>query len=168
VSVSDRVRIRRQRVSHTPRPVSHISVPPGPLFRVRVRTLFSYCSLNTPPCLPARRASKHARPALRPRSAAYALQIRPSATGRTFIDRAGLPDSYGRLTGVCSCLRLNKPCYFRPARIRQTWSRKETYVRSVSLGIPLQWADPPDGLNCWKDVLTSCWGSRRRAIVHQR
>ncbi|KAL4757745.1 Zn(II)2Cys6 transcription factor [Aspergillus foveolatus] len=28
---------------------------------------------------------------------------------------------------ICDrCLRLNKPCYFRPARIRQTWSRKET------------------------------------------
>ncbi|KAL4815762.1 hypothetical protein BDW67DRAFT_63309 [Aspergillus spinulosporus] len=28
---------------------------------------------------------------------------------------------------ICDrCLRLNKPCYFRPARIRQTWPRKET------------------------------------------
>ncbi|KAL6230252.1 hypothetical protein BDW75DRAFT_223221 [Aspergillus navahoensis] len=28
---------------------------------------------------------------------------------------------------ICArCLRLNKPCYFRPARIRQTWARKET------------------------------------------
>ncbi|KAL4808594.1 hypothetical protein BDV18DRAFT_132778 [Aspergillus unguis] len=33
---------------------------------------------------------------------------------------------------VCDrCLRLNKPCYFRPARLRQTWTRKETRLESL-------------------------------------
>ncbi|KAL4878074.1 hypothetical protein BJY04DRAFT_196680 [Aspergillus karnatakaensis] len=33
---------------------------------------------------------------------------------------------------ICDrCLRLDKPCYFRPARLRQSWTKKETRLESL-------------------------------------
>ncbi|KAL4778085.1 hypothetical protein BJX76DRAFT_344179 [Aspergillus varians] len=52
---------------------------------------------------------------------------------------------------ICDrCARLNKPCYFRPARLRQTWTRKETRLESLEkrvdqlLGQPAQSQSSPD------------------------
>ncbi|KAL4996673.1 hypothetical protein BDV10DRAFT_171600 [Aspergillus recurvatus] len=52
---------------------------------------------------------------------------------------------------ICDrCLRLNKPCYFRPARIRQTCSRRETRLELLErrvdqlLGQSSQGHSPPD------------------------
>ncbi|KAL4864581.1 hypothetical protein BDV12DRAFT_188830 [Aspergillus spectabilis] len=35
-------------------------------------------------------------------------------------------------SSICDrCLRLEKPCYFRPARLRQTWAKKETRLETL-------------------------------------
>ncbi|KAL5335615.1 hypothetical protein BJX70DRAFT_374623 [Aspergillus crustosus] len=52
---------------------------------------------------------------------------------------------------ICDrCRRLEKPCYFRPARIRQTWTKKETRIESLEkrleqiLGHSQSSDSPPD------------------------